>query len=155
MMLRIAVTMACAAAASGASGLEAQSSRKPAAHPDATAATAIRPLLDSSAAAWNRGDVKGHLAANADSIEFMTGHGPVVGNDSVLIMMSAHYFRDGKPLQTLRFDHVTVRPLGKRFALAVGQFILTGGGRDDASGWFSTIWEHRPEGWRVIHDHSS
>ena len=117
--------------------------------------TAIRALLDSSAAAGNRGDVRGHLATNADSITFMTSRGPVVGNDRVIEMMTQSYFKDGKPLQTLRFDHVTVRPLGKGYALTVGQFILSGGGREEQSGWFSTIWEHRREGWRVIHDHSS
>ena len=121
----------------------------------APATPIIRAMLDSSAAAWNRGDVRGHLATNADSIEFMTRQGPVVGNATVIKMMTEHYFRDGKPIQQLRFDHVTVRPLGERFALAVGQFILSGGGLEDQSGWFSTIWEHRPEGWRVIHDHSS
>ena len=115
----------------------------------------IRALLDSSAAAWNRGDVQGHLAVNADSIWFMTRGGPVVGNDSVVVMMTQSYFRNDRPLQTLRFDHVTVRPLGERFALAVGQFILSGGDRAEQSGWFSTVWERRPEGWRVIHDHSS
>lgn len=117
--------------------------------------TTIRTMLDSSAAAWNRGDVRGHLATNADSIEFMTRHGPVVGNDSVIQMMTDHYFKNGQPTQQLRFEHVTVRPLGKRYALAIGQFILSGGGLADQSGWFSTVWEHRPEGWRVIHDHSS
>jgi ketosteroid isomerase-like protein len=117
--------------------------------------TTIRAMLDSSAAAWNRGDVKGHLATNADSVEFMTRHGPVVGNDSVVHMMTDHYFKNGQPTQQLRFEHVTVRPLGERHALAVGQFILSGGGLADQSGWFSTVWEHRPEGWRVIHDHSS
>jgi hypothetical protein len=39
----------------------------------------IQALLNESAAAWNRGDLKGHLADNADSIRFMTGKGPVIG----------------------------------------------------------------------------
>jgi hypothetical protein len=33
--------------------------------------------------------------------------------------------------------------------------VLEGGGQPEHSGWFSTVWERRREGWRVIHDHSS
>ncbi|HUF36674.1 MAG TPA: hypothetical protein VMN37_12035 [Gemmatimonadales bacterium] len=73
----------------------------------------IRALLDQSVAAWNRGDLGGHLADNADSITFMTGRGPVTGKDK------------------------------------------TGGGEPDGAGWFTTIGARGPEGWRVIHDHSS
>ena len=115
----------------------------------------IRAMLDESAAAWNRGDLDGHLADNADSITFMTGRGPIVGKDKTAEILGTSFFRDGKPVQQLRFEQVTVRPLGRRHALVVGRFILSGGGEADKSGWFSTIWEQRPEGWRVIHDHSS
>ena len=115
----------------------------------------IRAMLDESAAAWNRGDLDGHLADNADSITFMTGRGPIVGKDRTAEALRRSFFRDGKPIQALRFEQVTVRPLGGRHALVVGRFILSGGNEAEKSGWFSTVWERRPEGWRVIHDHSS
>ena len=115
----------------------------------------IRAMLDESAAAWNRGDLDGHLADNADSITFMTGKGPITGKDKTAAALRRSFFRDGKPVQSLRFEQVTIRTLGPRHALAVGRFILTGGGEEERSGWFSTVWEQRPEGWRVIHDHSS
>ena len=115
----------------------------------------IRAMLDESAAAWNRGDLDGHLADNADSISFMTGRGPVVGKHRTADILRKAFFRDGKPIQSLRFEQVTVRPLGTEHALVVGHFILSGGGEAEKSGWFSTIWERRREGWRVIHDHSS
>lgn len=115
----------------------------------------IRAMLDESAAAWNRGDLDGHLADNADSISFMTGRGPVVGKHRTAEILRKAFFRDGKPIQSLRFEQVTVRPLGAGHALVVGRFVLSGGGEAEKSGWFSTIWERWPEGWRVIHDHSS
>jgi len=115
----------------------------------------IRAMLEESAAAWNRGDLDGHLADNADSITFMTGRGPIVGKDRTAEALRRSFFRDGQPIQALRFEQITVRPLGSRHALVVGRFILSGGGEGDKSGWFSTVWERRPEGWRVIHDHSS
>ena len=85
----------------------------------------------------------------------MTGKGPVVGKHKTAELLRKAFFRDGKPVQSLRFEQVTVRTLGAGHALVVGHFILSGGAEAEKSGWFSTIWERRPEGWRVIHDHSS
>ncbi len=115
----------------------------------------IQALLDQSAASWNRGDLDGHLADNADSITFMTRKGPIVGKSQTADALRRSFFKDGKPVQQLRFEQVTIRRLGKEHALVVGRFILDGGGEPEHSGWFSTIWERQAAGWRVIHDHSS
>jgi ketosteroid isomerase-like protein len=123
--------------------------------PAPSAEPEIRAMVEESAAAWNRGDLDGHLADNADSISFMTGKGPIVGKQKTADALRRSFFRDGKPVQSLRFEQVTVRSLGAGHALVVGRFVLTGGGEPERSGWFSTVWERRSEGWRVIHDHSS
>jgi ketosteroid isomerase-like protein len=115
----------------------------------------IQALLDQSAASWNRGDLDGHLADNADSISFMTRSGPIVGKSKTADALRRSFFKDGKPIQRLRFEQVTVRRLGDGHALVVGRFILDGGGQPEHSGWFSTVWERQAAGWRVIHDHSS
>ena len=115
----------------------------------------IRTMLDQSAVAWNRGDLDGHLADNADSISFMTRSGPIVGRTRTADALRRSFFQDGKPVQQLRFEQVTIRRLGEGHALVVGRFILDGGGQPEHSGWFSTIWERQAAGWRVIHDHSS
>jgi ketosteroid isomerase-like protein len=116
---------------------------------------AIQALLDESAASWNRGDLDGHLADNADSISFMTRKGPIVGKTRTADALRRSFFKDGKPIQQLRFEQVTIQRLGQGHALVVGRFILDGGGQPEHSGWFSTIWERQAAGWRVIHDHSS
>lgn len=146
--IRSTAAAAVVAIAAGAATAAAQMAA-PSAEPE------IRALLDHSVAAWNRGDLDGHLADNADSITFMTGRGPIVGRDQTAAALRRSFFRGGKPVQVLRFEQVTVRPLGDRHALVVGRFVLSGGGEADRSGWFSTVWERRAEGWRVIHDHSS
>ena len=122
--------------------------------PDATRGE-IQALVEESATAWNRGDLDGHLADNADSISFMTRQGPIVGKAKTADALRRSFFREGKPVQQLRFEQVTIRPLGDDHALVVGRFILDGGGQPEHSGWFSTIWERQAGGWRVIHDHSS
>lgn len=115
----------------------------------------IQAMLDESAASWNRGDLDGHLADNADSISFMTRKGPIVGKTQTADALRRSFFKDGKPIQQLRFERVTIRRLGDGHALVIGRFILDGGGQPEHSGWFSTIWERQAAGWRVIHDHSS
>ena len=122
--------------------------------PDATRGE-IQALVEESATAWNRGDLDGHLADNADSISFMTRQGPIVGKAKTADALRRSFFKDGKPIQQLRFEQVAIRPLGDDHALVVGRFILDGGGQPEHSGWFSTIWERQAGGWRVIHDHSS
>jgi ketosteroid isomerase-like protein len=65
------------------------------------------------------------------------------------------YFAGGRPLQALRFDDLAVRPLGPDHALVTGRFLLSGGGLADQSGRFTLVWVRTPEGWRILHDHSS
>lgn len=115
----------------------------------------IQAMLDQSAASWNQGDLDGHLADNADSISFMTRNGPIVGKAKTAEALRRSFFRDGKPVQQLRFEQVTIQRLGQGHALVVGRFVLHGGGQPERSGWFSTVWERQAAGWRVIHDHSS
>jgi uncharacterized protein (TIGR02246 family) len=117
--------------------------------------TDITGLLHGIADAWNEGDLDGHVAVYADSATFMTGRGPIVGRHRTRDALERSFFRDGRPIQQLRFEHITVRPLGPDHALVIGQFILSGGGREDATGWFSTIWAWTGSRWETIHDHSS
>ena len=119
-----------------------------------TPAEAIVPLLMETAAAWNRADLDGHVAAYADSAEFMAP-GPLVGRDRIRASLLRSFWRDGRPLQQLRYEQVQVRQLGETHALMTGRFILSGGGRADASGWFTLIWEWTDGGWKIVHDHSS
>jgi ketosteroid isomerase-like protein len=114
----------------------------------------IVPVLMETAAAWNRGDITGHVSAYADSAEFMAP-GPVIGRDRIRESLLRSFWRDGQPLQQLRYEQVQVRGLGSGHALMTGRFILSGGGRPDRSGWFTLIWEWQGGRWRIIHDHSS
>jgi ketosteroid isomerase-like protein len=111
--------------------------------------------LDASAAGWNRGDLDAHVAAYADSATFMTGNGPIQGKDLVRDALRRSFWREGRPVQSLRFDRVEVRPLGGDYALATGHFVLSGGGQPERSGWFSLTWTRTAAGWRILHDHSS
>jgi uncharacterized protein (TIGR02246 family) len=115
----------------------------------------ITAALQQSAAAWNRGDLEGHIAPYADSASFMTANGPLRGRDLIRDALRRSYWQDGRSLQSLSFDHLDVRPLGLDYALVTGRFVLSGGGKEERSGWFSLTWTRTPAGWRILHDHSS
>ncbi len=119
-----------------------------------TAEAEIRAALDSTAAGWNRGDLKTYLAAYTPDAQEMGPNGPRGGVEVIENTMRNGFWKTGRPLQQLRYEHVTVRMLGKANALVNGQFILTGGGRPDRTGWFTTVWEKTGDGWRMIFDHS-
>ena len=119
------------------------------------AITALPPALMASAEAWNKADLPGHIVLYTDNATFMGGNGPIQGRARVGESLAKSFWREGKPIQTLSFDRIEVRPLGDRHALSTGHFVLTGGGEKDRSGWFSLTWEKTSAGWRIIHDHSS
>lgn len=117
--------------------------------------TEIMDRLRASADAWNAADLKGHLAIYVDTVTFMTAAGPRPGVAPVEEAFSRTYWRDGRPIQQLAFEQVSVRPLGADAALQTGRFLLSGGGQPERSGWFTLVWIRTPAGWRAVHDHSS
>ena len=121
----------------------------------ATDATAIRATLDTTAAGWNRGELPVYLSAYVDSATAMGSTGLVRGVSGIEGQMKAGFWRTGRPLQSLSYDHLEIRPIGPDQAIVTGQYILTGGGRPARTGWFTTIWVRTPRGWRMVHDHSS
>lgn len=122
----------------------------------APAATeAIPPILEASAEAWNRADLDGHVAFYADSARFMTATGPVAGRGHTRAILEQHFFRGGRPVQRLHFEQIEVRALGEDHALVTGRFVLSGGGEEERSGWFTTVWAWSRTRWEAVHDHSS
>jgi uncharacterized protein (TIGR02246 family) len=118
------------------------------------ASAGIRAVLDSTAAGWNRGDLSRYLWAYADSATAMGANGPELGVGAIEAQMRRGFWRTGRPIQSLHYEHVEVRPLGAEHALVTGQYVLTGGGQAQRTGWFTTVWQRTPAGWRMIHDHS-
>jgi ketosteroid isomerase-like protein len=114
----------------------------------------IRAALDSTAAGWNRGDLATYLGVYTDSASEMLSDGPAVGRHRIEQTMREGFWRTGRPLQQLRYQHVVVRMLAGNHALVTGQYVLSGADRPDRTGWFTTVWARTPAGWRMIHDHS-
>jgi uncharacterized protein (TIGR02246 family) len=122
--------------------------------PNSDPVRSIGAVLDTTAAGWNRGDLSAYLSAYTDGATEMLSTGPTGGRDAIERTMREGFWRTGRPLQQLHYEHVDVRMLGPEHALVTGRFVLTGGERPERSGWFTTVWSLTPNGWRMIHDHS-
>lgn len=115
---------------------------------------AIRAALESTAEGWNAGDLNKYLAVYTPEATEMLSTGPAGGVEAIEKTMKEGFWKTGKPLQILRYENIVVRMIGKEGALVTGQYILSGGGRPDRKGWFTTVWVKTRDGWRMIHDHS-
>jgi uncharacterized protein (TIGR02246 family) len=116
----------------------------------------IRRKLDSIAAAWNAADLDGHVAIYADSATMMGGRGLIRGKTAIRAGLERTFWREGKPLQQLRFEEIEVRLVGRgEVAIVTGKFILFGGDKPETSGRFSTTWVKQNGTWLTVHDHSS
>jgi uncharacterized protein (TIGR02246 family) len=118
-------------------------------------AAAIKAVFDTTTSGWNRGELAVYLSAYTDSATAMGSNGPERGVNAIGDQMRAGYWKTGRPAQALHYEHLEIRALGPDQALATGQYVLSGGGRPDRTGWFTTIWLRTPAGWRMVHDHSS
>ena len=145
------LTAACCLMLVGCAGL----GQSPAGIMNSQDESQIRAALQASAEAWNRGDLKGHLAIYDPSVTVMTKTGPRPTIEAIETSFGQTYFVDGKPKQSLRMESVRVRALSEQSALVTGRFVLSGGTEAEQSGWFTLVWVRTAVGWRAIHDHTS
>ena len=120
-------------------------------------ATAIKQVLTNQQAAWNRGDIDTFMHGYKNSPETtFIGKTIAYGYQPILERYKTRY-ATREAMGTLDFSGITVKMLGKNYAVVTGKFHLarTAAGGGDASGIYSLIFEREPEGWRIILDHTS
>ena len=120
------------------------------------AAAEIRTLLADQAAAWNRGDLPGFMAAywNDPALTFYAGDAPTKGWRETRDRYFKRYQAEGKEMGRLTFDLHAVETLGPEHAWVRGgwQLKLKAG---PAGGLFTLVLRKLPVGWRIVHDHTS
>jgi len=117
---------------------------------------AIRAVLEAQVAAWNRGDLEAFMAGyvRGPDLVFTSGGGIRRGWDETLEKYQARYGTAPETMGKLGFEVLGVQPVGADGAVVLGRWRL-----DDTpqagGGVFSVVLERLPEGWRVVHDHTS
>jgi ketosteroid isomerase-like protein len=116
---------------------------------------AIRAVLSSQVAAWNRGDIDGFMAGyeRSGATEFVAGDKLTRGWQTVRDRYKKKYDNREK-MGTLRFSELKITRLSGDAALVIGRWRLVRKS-DKPHGLFTLLFRRTPQGWRIVHDHTS
>ena len=111
-------------------------------------------IIELQKEAWNRQDLEGFMAYywNSEEFTFQSGASRLRGWKALLERYRKSY--SGEKWGELDFADLEVNVLSADFAYVLGRWKLA---LKDSfrEGLFTIIFRHFPEGWRIIHDHSS
>ena len=116
---------------------------------------AISTVLSAQQTAWNHGDVDTFLVGywHSPELTFSGSSGVARGWDGVLARYKKNY-PDRGSMGQLDFSELEFRFLGPEAALVLGRWHLKRE-KDDVGGVFTLLWRLFPDGWKIIHDHTS
>ena len=115
----------------------------------------ISAVLSAQQTAWNRGDVDAFLVGywRSPELTFSGSSGVARGWDGVLARYKKNY-PDRAAMGQLNFSDLEFRFLGPDAALVLGKWHLQRE-KDELGGVFTLVLQRFPEGWKIIHDHTS
>jgi ketosteroid isomerase-like protein len=116
---------------------------------------AIHAVLSGQVAAWNRGDIDGFMNgyARSDATEFISGDKLTRGWQTVRNRYKKKYDSREK-MGTLDFSELKVTRLSSDAAMVIGRWRLIRKS-DKPHGRFTLLFRRTPQGWRIVHDHTS
>ncbi len=123
--------------------------------PDAD--TGVRAVLAAQVEAWNRGDLDGYMAGywKSPDLVFFSNGTKTLGWQATLDRYRARYQSERKQMGILDFPELDILRLGADATMARGRWRLKMPDGKESSGMTSVIFRKLPEGWRIVHDHSS
>ena len=116
---------------------------------------AVRALLDTQVAAWNRGSVEGFMEGywKSERTTFVSSNGITRGWQQLLDRYHKNY-PDRSAMGTLAFTDLEITMLSRDAASIVGRWQLKRE-KDQPGGVFTLLARRMPEGWKIVLDHTS
>jgi len=114
-------------------------------------------VMNQSASDWNNGNLDAFASSYKNSPDILfIGRTISHGYAQMLAAYKAGYPTREK-MGTLTFTQLEVQPLDANFATTTGHFHLerTKAGGGNADGYFLLVFEHTPEGWKIVRDDST
>ena len=117
----------------------------------------IQAILQSQVDAWNRHDLEAFMAGywNSPTLTFFSGASETEGWQATLERYRKNYQSANAEMGKLEFSDLQIEMLGAQSAFVRGKFHLTLAEGKQPHGLFTLILREFPEGWRIVHDHSS
>ncbi|PYL11350.1 MAG: DUF4440 domain-containing protein [Verrucomicrobia bacterium] len=118
-------------------------------------AAEIQSVLTAQQDAWNRGDIDAFMNgyARLASTVFVSEDEVRRGWETVRDRYRVKY-SDRAKMGTLSFSEIEVTMLSSDAAVVLGRWKLKRA-KDEPHGRFTLIFKRLPEGWRIVHDHTS
>ena len=115
----------------------------------------IQSVLSAQQDAWNRGDIDAFMNGYAQSAStvFVSEDEVRRGWETVRDRYRIRY-SDRAKMGTLTFSDIEVTMLSPDAAVVLGRWRLKRA-NDEPHGRFTLIFKRLPEGWRIVHDHTS
>jgi ketosteroid isomerase-like protein len=115
----------------------------------------IQSVLSAQQDAWNRGEIDAFMNgyARSASTVFVSEDEVRRGWETVRERYRVKY-SDRAKMGTLSFSDIEVTMLSPDAAVVLGRWRLKRG-NDEPHGRFTLIFKRLPEGWRIVHDHTS
>ena len=117
----------------------------------------IRQTLTDQTEAWNRGDLDGYMNGywKSPELTFYSGGTVTKGWESTLERYRKRYQSQGNEMGKLAFTELHITVLGADAALVRGGWQLITASGKNPGGLFTLAVRKFPEGWRIVHDHTS
>jgi ketosteroid isomerase-like protein len=119
----------------------------------------MKQLLLTQVEAWNHGDLDGFMQGywHSPDLTFFSGATVTHGWEPTLLRYRERYKSEGKEMGKLAFQDLTVDLLSPKSGVVRGKWQLTMSTTDGKQphGLFTLILKRMPEGWRIVHDHTS
>jgi uncharacterized protein (TIGR02246 family) len=117
----------------------------------------VRTLLQQQVAAWNRQDLEGFMAGywNSPELTFFSGGTETKGWQPTLERYRRSYQAKGAEMGKLEMTDIQVVELGPKAAFVRGRWHLTMSDGKTPHGLYTLVLRKYPEGWRIVHDHTS
>ena len=117
----------------------------------------ITATLNAQVEAWNRGDLDAFMQGywNSPELTFFSGGATTKGWQPTLDRYRKRYQSAGSEMGKLAFDDLQVTVFDNDAAFVRGRWQLKMSNGKQSGGLFTLILRRRPEGWRIVHDHTS
>jgi len=121
------------------------------------AVRAVRAVLERQVADWNKGELDAFLGGywNSPKVVFQSGGQRLDGWEAMRQRYRRRYQAEGRAMGRLEFSSLDVELLGPEAVLARGRWRLTMPDGTKPGGLFTVIFRKLPDGWKIIHDHTS
>lgn len=116
--------------------------------------TEIQTVLNKQKTEWNEGNIEGFMEYywNSEHFTFQSGDSRIYGWQTLLSRYKKNY--SGENQGTLDFHDIDIKVLSNEAAYVLGRWKLIQ--KDTPQGGvFTLIFQRMPEGWKIIHDHTS